>query len=123
MLKEVVDIIQIPAFLCRQTDLLVAAAKTNKIINVKKGQFMAPWDMTNVIKKIKSTSNSKIILTERGSCFGYNNLVVDLRSLIEMKNTGFPIVFDATHSVQKPGGLGNYLVVTGNIFHIFQMLP
>ena len=107
LLKEVVDVIQIPAFLCRQTDLLVAAAKTDKIINVKKGQFLAPWDMLNVIEKIKSTSNNKIILTERGTSFGYNNLVVDLRSLIEMKKTGFPIVFDATHSVQKPGGLGN----------------
>lgn len=107
LLKEVVDVIQIPAFLCRQTDLLISAAKTDKIINVKKGQFLAPWDMLNVIEKIKSTSNNKIILTERGTSFGYNNLVVDLRSLIEMKKTGFPIVFDATHSVQKPGGLGN----------------
>ena len=106
LLKEVVDIIQIPAFLCRQTDLLISAAKTGKIVNVKKGQFLAPWDMPNVIEKIKSTTNKKIILTERGSSFGYNNLVVDFRSLIEMKKTSFPIVFDATHSVQKPGGLG-----------------
>ncbi len=106
ILKEVVDIIQIPAFLCRQTDLLLAAGNTGKIINVKKGQFLAPWDMINVVKKIKSTNNNKIILTERGTSFGYNNLVVDLRSLIEMKKTGYPIVFDATHSVQLPGGLG-----------------
>ena len=106
LLKEVVDIIQIPAFLCRQTDLLISAARTGKIINVKKGQFLAPWDMSNVIEKIQSTTNNKIILTERGSSFGYNNLIVDLRSLVEMKKTNYPIVFDATHSVQKPGGLG-----------------
>ena len=104
--SNIVDIIQIPAFLCRQTDLLIAAGMTNKIINIKKGQFMAPWDMENVIEKIKSTGNKSIILTERGSCFGYNNLVVDMRSIAEMKKTGFPIIFDATHSVQRPGGLG-----------------
>lgn len=107
LVKEVVDIIQIPAFLCRQTDLLLNASNTGKIINIKKGQFLAPWDMINVVEKIKSTGNENIILTERGSSFGYNNLVFDLRSLIEMKKTGYPIVFDATHSVQSPGGLGN----------------
>ncbi len=105
-LSEVVDIIQIPAFLCRQTDLLLNASNTGKIINVKKGQFLAPWDITNVIEKIKSTGNENIILTERGTSFGYNNLIFDLRSLIEMKKTGYPVVFDATHSVQSPGGLG-----------------
>ncbi len=107
LLKDVVDIIQIPAFLCRQTDLLLNASNTGKIINIKKGQFLAPWDVVNVVEKIKSTGNEKIILTERGSSFGYNNLVFDLRSLIEMKKIGYPIVFDATHSVQSPGGLGN----------------
>ena len=105
--SKVIDIIQIPAFLCRQTDLLIAAGMTNKIINIKKGQFLAPWDMKNIINKIKSTGNKSILLTERGSCFGYNNLVVDMRSIAEMKKTGFPVIFDATHSVQKPGGLGN----------------
>ena len=107
LVKEVVDIIQIPAFLCRQTDLLLNASNTGKIINIKKGQFLAPWDMVNVVEKIKSTGNKNILLTERGSSFGYNNLVFDLRSLIEMKKTGYPIIFDATHSVQSPGGLGN----------------
>ena len=102
-----VDIIQIPAFLCRQTDLLVAAAKTNKIINVKKGQFLAPWDMINVTKKISDSGNSNILITERGASFGYNTLVSDMRSLPIMSKLGYPIVFDATHSVQQPGGLGN----------------
>ena len=102
-----VDIIQIPAFLCRQTDLLVAAAKTNKIINVKKGQFLAPWDMINVTKKISDTGNNKILITERGASFGYNTLVSDMRSLPIMSKLGYPIVFDATHSVQQPGGLGD----------------
>lgn len=102
----VVDIIQIPAFLCRQTDLLVAAANTNKIINVKKGQFLAPWDMKNVVEKIRECGNGQILLTERGTTFGYNNLVVDMRSLIQMREFNVPIVFDATHSVQIPGGLG-----------------
>ncbi len=102
-----VDIIQIPAFLCRQTDLLVAAAKTNKIINVKKGQFLAPWDMINVTKKISDSGNNKILITERGASFGYNTLVSDMRSLPIMSKLGYPIVFDATHSVQQPGGLGN----------------
>ena len=102
-----VDIIQIPAFLCRQTDLLVAAAKTNKIINVKKGQFLAPWDMINVTKKISDSGNNNILITERGASFGYNTLVSDMRSLPIMSKLGYPIVFDATHSVQQPGGLGN----------------
>tara|TARA_B100001057_G_scaffold290091_1_gene290167 strand:+ start:5670 stop:6494 length:825 start_codon:yes stop_codon:yes gene_type:complete len=101
-----VDVIQIPAFLCRQTDLLVAAAKTKKIINVKKGQFLAPWDMENVVKKIVDSGNNNILITERGASFGYNTLVSDMRSIPIMAKTGFPIVFDATHSVQQPGGLG-----------------
>lgn len=104
---EVADLIQIPAFLCRQTDLLVAAAKTNKLINVKKAQFLAPWDMKNVIKKIEDSGNKNIMLCERGTSFGYNNLVVDMTGLLEMKKFGYPVVFDATHSVQKPGGKGN----------------
>ena len=103
---EVLDILQIPAFLCRQTDLLVAAANTGKIVNVKKGQFLAPWDMKNVVTKIREAGNEQILLTERGSTFGYNNLVVDMRSLITMKELGVPVVFDATHSVQIPGGNG-----------------
>tara|TARA_B100000989_G_scaffold188716_1_gene142066 strand:+ start:5440 stop:6264 length:825 start_codon:yes stop_codon:yes gene_type:complete len=101
-----VDVIQIPAFLCRQTDLLIAAAKTQKIINVKKGQFLAPWDITNVVKKIADSGNNKILITERGASFGYNTLVSDMRSLPIMAQTGYPIIFDATHSVQQPGGLG-----------------
>ena len=101
-----VDVLQIPAFLCRQTDLLVAAAKTGKIINVKKGQFLAPWDMANVIKKIENSGNKNILITERGASFGYNTLVSDMRALPIMSKFGFPIVFDATHSVQQPGGMG-----------------
>jgi len=104
---EVVDILQIPAFLCRQTDLLLAAAATGKAINVKKGQFLAPWDMKNVVTKLESSGNNRIMLTERGSSFGYNNLVVDFRSLPQMQALGYPVVFDATHSVQMPGGQGN----------------
>lgn len=107
MAAEVADMIQIPAFLCRQTDLLVAAAKTGKVINVKKAQFLAPWDMRNVVKKIEESGNNKILLCERGTVFGYNNLVVDMTSIVEMKKLGYPVVFDATHSVQKPGGKGN----------------
>ncbi len=103
---EVADIIQIPAFLCRQTDLLVAAAKTGKTINVKKAQFLAPWDMINVIKKIEESGNRNIMLCERGSVFGYNTLVVDMTGILEMKKFGYPVVMDATHSVQKPGGKG-----------------
>jgi len=102
-----VDVIQIPAFLCRQTDLLIAAAKTGKIINVKKGQFLAPWDMINVTKKIEDSGNKNILVTERGASFGYNTLVSDMRSLPIMAKNGYPVVFDATHSVQQPGGMGN----------------
>ena len=104
---EVADIIQIPAFLCRQTDLLVAAAHTGKIINVKKAQFLAPWDMKNVVTKIEESGNRNIMLCERGTSFGYNTLVVDMTGIQEMKKFGYPVVFDATHSVQKPGGKGN----------------
>jgi 2-dehydro-3-deoxyphosphooctonate aldolase (KDO 8-P synthase) len=102
-----VDILQIPAFLCRQTDLLVAAAKTGKVINVKKGQFLAPDDMKNVVKKISDSKNDNILLTERGVSFGYNTLVSDMRSLTIMGKTGYPVIYDATHSIQQPGGLGN----------------
>lgn len=104
---EVCDLIQIPAFLCRQTDLLVAAAKTGKMINVKKAQFLAPWDMANVVRKIEESGNNHIMLCERGTSFGYNTLVVDMTGIIEMKKFGYPVVMDATHSVQKPGGKGN----------------
>ena len=103
---EIADVIQIPAFLCRQTDLVVAAAKTGKIINVKKGQFLAPWDMINVVQKVKESGNEKVWICERGTSFGYNNLVVDMNSIMEMKKMGCPIIFDGTHSVQKPGGNG-----------------
>ena len=106
ILKDHVDVLQIPAFLCRQTDLLIAASKTGKIINVKKGQFLAPWDMANVVKKIEDSGNKNILITERGASFGYNTLVSDLRALPIMSKFGFPIVFDATHSVQQPGGMG-----------------
>ena len=106
LVAKYVDIIQIPAFLCRQTDLLVSAAKTNKIINIKKGQFLAPWDISNVINKVTESGNKNILLTERGTSFGYNSLVADMRSLPIMKKTGFPVIFDATHSVQLPGGRG-----------------
>ncbi len=103
---QAVDVLQIPAFLCRQTDLLLAAGETGAAINVKKGQFLAPWDMPNVIAKIESTGNKRILLTERGTSFGYNTLVADMRSLPQMARTGYPVVMDATHSVQQPGGLG-----------------
>ena len=106
-IADYVDVLQIPAFLCRQTDLLVAAAKTGKIINVKKGQFLAPWDMKNVLKKVVDSGNSNVMLTERGASFGYNTLVSDMRSLPIMKDMGAPVVFDATHSVQQPGGQGS----------------
>jgi len=102
-----VDVLQIPAFLCRQTDLLIAAAKTKKIINVKKGQFLAPWDMVNVTKKISDSGNDNILVTERGASFGYNTLVSDMRSLPIMAKNGYPVIFDATHSVQQPGGQGD----------------
>lgn len=103
---EVVDVLQIPAFLCRQTDLLVAAAKTGRVVNVKKGQFLAPWDMKNVLAKIVETGNPNVLLTERGASFGYNTLVTDMRALPVMAQSGAPVVFDATHSVQQPGGQG-----------------
>ena len=102
-----VDVLQIPAFLCRQTDLLIAAAKTGKVINIKKGQFLAPWDMVNVTKKIEDSGNKNILVTERGASFGYNTLVSDMRSLPIMAENGYPVVFDATHSVQQPGGMGD----------------
>jgi len=101
-----VDALQIPAFLCRQTNLLVAAARTGKVVNVKKGQFLAPWDMKNVARKVSDSGNDKILLTERGASFGYNTLVSDMRALPQMAETGYPVIFDATHSVQMPGGLG-----------------
>ena len=107
IISKHVDILQIPAFLCRQTDLLIAAAKTNKIINVKKGQFLAPWDMKNVTKKISETGNNNILVTERGASFGYNTLVSDMRALPIMSKLGYPVIFDATHSVQQPGGMGD----------------
>lgn len=103
---DVCDVLQIPAFLCRQTDLLIAAGETGAAINVKKGQFLAPWDMVNVVGKIESTGNEKLLLTERGASFGYNTLVTDMRSLPEMAKTGYPVVMDATHAVAQPGGLG-----------------
>jgi len=107
VVAEYVDILQIPAFLCRQTDLAIAAAKTGKIINIKKGQFLAPWDMKNLVMKIKDSGNDNVCITERGTSFGYNTLVTDMRGLPQMaKDTGCPIIFDATHSVQQPGGLG-----------------
>lgn len=117
---DVVDVLQIPAFLARQTDLLVAAGKTGKIVNVKKGQFMAPWDMKNVVNKMEEVGNSKVMLCERGSCFGYNNLVVDMTGLIEMRALGYPVVFDATHSVQKPGGKGSS--TGGNREYIYPLM-
>lgn len=104
---QAVDILQIPAFLCRQTDLLIAAGKTGAVINVKKAQFLAPWDMAAVAQKVASTGNERILLTERGASFGYNTLVSDMRALPVMAETGYPVVFDATHSVQQPGGLGS----------------
>ncbi len=107
MSAKVLDVLQIPAFLCRQTDLLLAIGETGKIVNIKKGQFLAPWDVKEIVKKIESVGNRKILLTERGSSFGYNNLVTDFRSLSIMRQTGYPVVLDASHSVQQPGGLGS----------------
>jgi 2-dehydro-3-deoxyphosphooctonate aldolase (KDO 8-P synthase) len=104
---EVADVLQIPAFLCRQTDLVRAAAETGKIVNIKKGQFMSPWDMKSVVEKAASTGNRRVLVTERGFTFGYNNLVVDMRSFPVLRSFGFPVVFDVTHSVQRPGGLGD----------------
>ncbi|MDD5491649.1 MAG: 3-deoxy-8-phosphooctulonate synthase [bacterium] len=103
----IADVLQIPAFLCRQTDLVLAAARTGRVVNIKKGQFLAPWDVENIVNKVESTGNHRIILTERGTSFGYNNLVTDMRSLVIMKKFGYPVVFDATHSVQLPGGKGD----------------
>ena len=103
---EVVDILQIPAFLCRQTDLIIAAAKTGRVIKIKKGQFLAPWDMKNVVAKVTGSGNPNVLITERGSSFGYNTLVVDMRALPQMAETGAPVIFDATHAVQQPGGQG-----------------
>jgi 2-dehydro-3-deoxyphosphooctonate aldolase (KDO 8-P synthase) len=103
---SVLDVLQIPAFLCRQTDLLVAAARSGKVINVKKGQFLAPWDVKNIVAKLEEVGNRQILLTERGTCFGYNNLVADMRSLPILQGFGYPVIFDATHSVQLPGGAG-----------------
>lgn len=105
--KDILDILQVPAFLCRQTDLVVACAKSKKIVNVKKGQFLSPWDMKNIVEKIESAGNQTILLTERGVSFGYQNLVSDFRAIPIMQSFGYPVVFDATHSVQLPGGLGN----------------
>jgi 2-dehydro-3-deoxyphosphooctonate aldolase (KDO 8-P synthase) len=104
--REVADVLQIPAFLCRQTDFVVAVAQSGKVVNVKKGQFLAPWDIGNIVDKILSAKNDQILLTERGVSFGYNNLVSDMRSLVVMRELGYPVVFDATHSLQLPGGLG-----------------
>ena len=105
--KEVADVLQIPAFLCRQTDFVLAVARSGRVVNVKKGQFLAPWDMRNVIEKILTTGNEQILVTERGASFGYNNLVSDMRSLVVLRELGYPVVFDATHSLQLPGGLGS----------------
>ena len=107
MAAEVADIVQIPAFLCRQTDLLIAAANTGKCVNVKKAQFLAPWDMKNVVHKLEESGNRNIMLCERGTSFGYNTLVVDMTSIVEMKKNRYPVIFDGTHSVQKPGGNGS----------------
>lgn len=104
--REVADVLQIPAFLCRQTDFVLAVARSGRVVNVKKGQFLAPWDMGNVVDKIVSTGNDQVLLTERGVSFGYNNLISDMRSLVVMRGLGYPVVFDATHSLQLPGGLG-----------------
>ncbi|MBI2997122.1 MAG: 3-deoxy-8-phosphooctulonate synthase [Deltaproteobacteria bacterium] len=106
LVREIVDVLQIPAFLCRQTDFVIAVARAGKVVNVKKGQFLAPWDLRNVVEKIVSTGNEQILVTERGVSFGYNNLVSDMRSLVIMRDLGFPVVFDATHSLQLPGGSG-----------------
>ena len=105
--REVADVLQIPAFLCRQTDFVLAVARSGKVVNVKKGQFLAPWDMSNVVDKILSAGNERILLTERGASFGYNNLVSDMRALVVLRELGYPVVFDATHSLQSPGGLGS----------------
>lgn len=117
---EVVDILQIPAFLCRQTDLLAAAAATGLPVNIKKGQFLAPWDMKNVVKKMEEMGNNNILLCERGSTFGYNNMVVDMRGLVEMRKFGYPVVFDVTHAVQRPGGAGDS--TSGDREYVFPLI-
>ncbi|MBM6821088.1 3-deoxy-8-phosphooctulonate synthase [Fusobacterium mortiferum] len=117
---EVVDILQIPAFLCRQTDLLLAAAETGLPVNIKKGQFLAPWDMKNVVTKMEESNNPNILLCERGSTFGYNNMVVDMRSFMEMRKLGYPVVFDVTHAVQRPGGLGT--ATSGDREYVFPLM-
>lgn len=117
---EVADVLQIPAFLCRQTDLLIAAANTGKAINIKKGQFLAPWDMKNIVVKFEESNNKNIMLCERGSTFGYNNMVVDMRGLLEMRKFGYPVVFDVTHAVQKPGGLGT--ATSGDREYVYPLL-
>jgi 2-dehydro-3-deoxyphosphooctonate aldolase (KDO 8-P synthase) len=117
---KVVDILQIPAFLSRQTDLLIAAAATGLPVNVKKGQFLAPWDMKNVVRKMEESGNPNILLCERGSTFGYNNMVVDMRGLLEMRKFGYPVVFDVTHAVQKPGGLGD--ATSGDREYVFPLM-
>jgi 2-dehydro-3-deoxyphosphooctonate aldolase (KDO 8-P synthase) len=117
---KVVDVLQIPAFLCRQTDLLLAAAETGLPINIKKGQFLAPWDMKNVVTKMEEIKNENILLCERGTTFGYNNMVVDMRSFLEMRKFGYPVVFDVTHAVQKPGGLGT--ATSGDREYVFPLM-
>ncbi|MDY5305926.1 3-deoxy-8-phosphooctulonate synthase [Fusobacterium gastrosuis] len=117
---EVADVLQIPAFLCRQTDLLIAAANTGKAINIKKGQFLAPWDMKNIVIKFEESNNKNIMLCERGSTFGYNNMVVDMRGLLEMRKFGYPVVFDVKHAVQKPGGLGT--ATSGDREYVYPLL-
>lgn len=117
---EVVDILQIPAFLCRQTDLIIEAANTGKAVSIKKGQFLAPWDMKNVVSKMEECGNQRLMLMERGTTFGYNNLVVDMTGLLEMREFGYPVVFDATHSVQKPGGKGD--ITGGNRDFVFPLM-
>ncbi len=118
--QMIADILQIPAFLCRQTDLLIAAAETGKAVNIKKGQFLAPWDMKNIVVKMEESGNKNIMLCERGSTFGYNNMVVDMRSLLEMRKFNYPVVFDVTHSVQKPGGLGT--ATSGDREYVYPLL-
>lgn len=117
---EVVDILQIPAFLSRQTDLIIAAARTGKCVSIKKGQFLAPWDMKNVVNKMVECENENILLMERGTTFGYNNMVVDMRGLLEMREFGYPVIFDATHSVQKPGGKGD--ITGGDREYVFPLM-
>ncbi len=123
VVAEVADVLQIPAFLCRQTDLLVAAARTGSVINIKKGQFLAPWDMKNAVEKVRASGNDQVWLTERGSTYGYNNLVVDMRSIPEMKKFDVPVVFDATHSVQIPGGSAEHPADSANTCLYSPQLP